>query len=267
MSAAAQPGFDIVAVLGQSNASGTNDDYEPHGRDAYDDRIQVFPASGPASRTIQPAVEPLASLLGRGDGLGPGGPFATELLAHLPAERQVLIVPCGVGGTGFNAHGSFPGRWKVSDRTPGVLNLFEFSLVHLRRAIAAADSVGTTRAAAVLWHQGEADGSPGRRTADHAADLDELIDALRARLPLFARTPFLVGQLAAERLADQPGASEVDAAHRGTPKRRPHTGFAAGPGPGYCLRDRTHLSAEGQRLLARSYFTEWLRLRDEDPEQ
>ena len=264
MTAAPLPGYDIVAVLGQSNASGTNDDYEPSGCDTRDERVRVFAASGPNGRSIQPAVEPLASLLGPGSGMGPGGPFAQELLAHIPAGRRVLIVPCAVGGTGFGAHGSFPGLWKVSDRTPGVLNLFEFSMVHLRRAIAAADAAGSTRAAAVLWHQGEADARPGRREADHAADLDDLIDAFRARLPLFARAPFLVGQLAAERLTDQPGADEVDAAHRATPRRRPWTGFAPAPGPGYCTRDRTHFSAEGQRRLARSYLQAWLRVRDQE---
>src|SRR5262245_27687480 len=135
-------GYDLIVVMGQSNASGTNDDYDPTGADARDHRVKVFPASGPHSRTIQPATEPLPGLVGAGAGMGPAGPFAQELLVYTPPRRDLLIVPCAVGGTGFAGHGSFPGQWKVTDRTPGVLNLFEFTVAHLQRAIAAARESG-----------------------------------------------------------------------------------------------------------------------------
>lgn len=240
-----------MLVLGQSNANGSNTDFEPDGIDARDPRIEVFPGSGPGAGTIVPAREPLAPIGAHPPGgLGPGGPFAALLLPLLPPEDRILLVPVTMGGTGMRRHGSFAGVWKVDLELPESPNLFAATLQHTRAAL---DSAGPGAIVeAVIWHQGETDG--GRSEQEYAADLDELIRALRERVPESARAPFLVGQLPLERLCAYPDHEGVAAALRGTPSRVENTGYAPPPPLGHVNDETTHLTAAGQRILGAHYF-------------
>lgn len=243
-------GCSLVVVLGQSNASGSATDHDPDGLDARDPRILTFPATGPDAGTIVHAREPLAPIGGHPPGgMGPGGPFASLLLAELP-DRHVLIVPAAMGGTGFRRHGGYPGLWKVGHQVDGVPRLFHLAVAHVRAALSAAGPGSDI--AAVLWHQGESDG--GRDAADYANDLDELILAFRRQVPEAASAPFLVGGLAAERLASYPDHAGVQHALETVAERVPLTAFAPAPPPGHMIDGITHFDASGQRLLGASYF-------------
>lgn len=243
-------GHDLVVVLGQSNASGTNTDFTPGV--LLDPRIDVFAATGPDAGRIVAAREPFWPLLSHPPGgVGPGGPFASLLLPTLPGDRRVLVVPAAVGGTGFRTHGSHPGVWKVGLDVAGTPNLLTRAVAHARAALAAAGPGSRVRA--VLWHQGETDGGRGRTEAEYAADLDELIAAFREQVPTAGRAPFLLGGLAPERLAAHPDHAGVVAAHEGTPRRVERTGYAPTPA-GHVNDGTTHLTATGQRLLAAGLF-------------
>lgn len=247
--------YHLVVLLGQSNANGSNTDFEPHGIDRRDERIGTFGGSGPEAGRIVPALEPLAPIGAHPPGgLGPGGPFASLLLPMLPAEDRILIVPVTMGGTGMRRHGSYPGVWKVDLQLPGSPNLLDATLAHVHLALAAAGADATIDA--VLWHQGETDG--GRTEEEYAADLDELIRALRERLPEAADAPFLVGQLPEERLRAYPDHAGVADALRRTPTRVERTGYAAAPPLGHVNDVTTHLTAAGQRLLGANYFAAYL---------
>lgn len=250
-------GYDVVLLLGQSNASGTNTDFDVDGLDRRDPRIHTFPGSGPDTGRIVPATEPLAPIGAHPPGgMGPAGPFASLLLPTLAQDRRVLIVPVTMGGTGMRSHGGYPGVWMPDFVKDGAPNLFDATLVHLRAALAAAGD--DSRVVAVLWHQGETDGS--RSAEDYAADLDTVIRELRRRAPETADAPFIVGQLALERLAAYPDHLGVDAAHRGLPDRVPRTGFAPAPPLGHVNDVTTHITAAGQRILGANYFAEFERL-------
>lgn len=247
----------LVVVLGQSNASGSATDHDPDGLDARDPRILTFPATGPDAGTIVPAREPLAPLGGHPPGgMGPGGPFASLLLPTLPPDATILIVPAAMGGTGFRRHGGYPGLWKVGHQVDGVPRLFDLAVAHVRAALAAAGPGSDI--AAVLWYQGESDG--GRPAAEYAADLDELVGAFRAAVPEAAEVPYLVGGLAAERLATYPDHAGVQQALETIAERVPLTAFAPAPPPGHMIDGITHFDAGGQRLLGASYFGAYLEL-------
>jgi hypothetical protein len=251
-------GYDLVVVLGQSNASGTNTDFEPDGLDARDGRILTYPATGPDAGTIVPAREPLAPIGGHPPGgMGPGGPFAALLLPTLPPERRILIVAATMGGTGMRGHGSYPGVWLPGFRFGSAVNLFDAAVDHLRAALSAAGDDSSI--AAVLWHQGESDG--GRSEAAYAADVDAVITGLRDRVPEAAGAPFIAGQLPLERLAAYPDHSGIDAALRRLPSRMANTGFAAAPPLGHVNDVTTHLAATGQRILGANYFAAYEALR------
>ncbi|MEZ0492013.1 sialate O-acetylesterase [Kineococcus sp. TBRC 1896] len=245
-------GRDLVVVLGQSNAAGSNTDFDPEGADAFDPRVEVFAATGPDGGRIVPAREPFWPLLGHPPGgVGPGGPFAALLLPTLPADRRVLVVPAAVGGTGFHAHTSYPGVWKVGLERADTPNLFARAVAHVRAALAAAGP--DSRVRVVLWHQGETDGGHGRSEAEYAADLDELVAAFRAQVPTAQDVPFLLGGMAPERIAAYPNHAGVAAAHAATPGRVPGTAFAPSPA-GHVNDGTTHLTAAAQRLLAANLF-------------
>ncbi|MGC5170364.1 sialate O-acetylesterase [Micromonospora sp. DT81.3] len=248
----------LILVLGQSNANGSNTDYQPDGLDARDPRIEVFPGSGPDAGTIVHAREPLPPIGGHPPGgLGPGGPFAALLLPTLPPEDRILLVPVTMGSTGMRSHGGYAGVWKVDLVKDGAPNLFDATIAHSTAALEAAGPGATIDA--ILWHQGETDG--GRSEADYAADLDELIGALRERLPAAADAPFLVGQLPAERRRAYPNHQGVADALRNTPNRVPNTGYAEAPPFGHVNDLTTHLTASGQRILGENYFVAYEELR------
>lgn len=248
----------IVVLMGQSNANGSNTDFEPDGRDARDPRILVFAASGPHAGTIMAAREPLAPIGAHPPGgMGPAGPFASAMLPALPVEDNILIVPITMGGTGMRRHGSYPGVWLPGLRPAGAPNLFDAAVNQLSAALEAADdprvgSVSDARVAAVLWHQGESDG--GRAEAEYAADLDLVVTELRRRAPETADAPFIVGQLPRDRLRAFPDHQGVCDALRRLPERVANTGFADAPPLGHVNDESTHLTAEGQRMLGANYY-------------
>ncbi|MCU1404905.1 MAG: hypothetical protein JWQ43_1208 [Glaciihabitans sp.] len=250
-------GFDLVVVLGQSNASGTNTDFEPDGLDARDPRILTFPATGEDARTIVPAREPLAPIGGHPPGgMGPGGPFSAALLPTLAPDRRILIVPAAMGGTGMRNHGTFAGVWLPGFQLGDAVNLFDAAVDHVHAALKAAGA--NSRIAAVIWHQGESDG--GRTEEDYAADLDVLVAELRRQIPESATSPFIAGQLPLERLAAYPDHAGVDAALRRLPERVALTGFAPAPPIGHVNDVTTHLAASGQRILGANYFAAYQKL-------
>lgn len=254
--------YELVVVLGQSNASGTNTDFAAGA--ALDPRIDVFAATGPDAGRIVPAREPFWPLLSHPPGgVGPGGPFAALLVPTLPADRRLLVVPAAVGGTGFRTHGSHAGVWKVGLDLPGTPNLFARAVAHVRAALEAAGEGSRVRV--VLWHQGETDGGKGRSENEYAADLDELITTFREVVPTTADVPFLLGGLAPERLAAYPNHCGVVAAHEHTPDRVPRSAYVPTPA-GHVNDGTTHLTAAGQRLLAAGLFAAFTSLESARPE-
>lgn len=254
-----QHGYDVILVIGQSNATGTNTDFDPEGIDARDRRIMTFPKTGEGARTTISAREPLAPIGGHPPGgMGPGGPFAAQLLETLQPGRRILIVPAAMGGTGFRRHGTYPGVWKAGLELEGAPNLLAMAIDHLRDALAAAGPGSCV--AAILWQQGEAD--RGRSEEDYAADLDELIASIRTAVPEATSAPFLVGGLPPERVRAFPDHRGVDTALRKTPTRVANTGYAEPPPLGHVNDETTHITARGQRILGANYFTAYRRLKE-----
>jgi Carbohydrate esterase, sialic acid-specific acetylesterase len=253
-------GCDVWLLAGQSNIVGGHNAGRDPSLDGPVDRVwQYTNLSADKPGTIRPAVEPLAHRrAAEPDSIGHGVAFARALLPCMPADRGILLVPCGYSGSGMttSSHPSPPqpfrwdprrdaGSWDPQNGGGGV-SLLEAAI---HQTNAALETHREHRLGGVLWHQGEADiWHLGRR--EYAARLDACIDRFRSQITgASEETPVLVGSMLPEFVSmHRFTAAGVDAAHRDTPRRRPGTALYGLPS-GHGAPDRIHYTAEGQRLL------------------
>ena len=241
-------GYDVVAVLGQSNALGWGTGEDEPSAGVPDPRIWQWPGSGPALDTVVPAVDPLIGPY-TAAGVGPAMSFARAYVAE--HDRNVLIVQAAVGGTAF-----VPGEGMTWDPDVhgSVRNLYDEAVGQVRDALAEGDG---NRLVAVLWVQGESD--VGQLSPEAYADeLDGLVARLRADV---GPAPFVIGQMVPDWIAADPSRGDIDAVHRQTPARVPAVVFVPGPsgmtnGP----NDDIHYDALGQREQGRRMYAAWLTL-------
>lgn len=231
---AADVGFDVILVAGQSNAVGNGASFDAQ-LDAVDSRVWQWCASGAYSGQVIPALDPLyhpSTLTGR---IGFAVAFARLYAASIQQNRRVLLVPAAVSGTAFTTGA---GDW-VAGAPGGVLYEQAVSL-----ATSAVGRLSTNRLVGVLWLQGESDGSLTQ--AQYETHLDALIAGFRARIPTASTSWFVLGTMTPERQATQPA---IHAAHVATPVRNARAALFAGQ-PGYGNSgDTLHYSALGQRYL------------------
>lgn len=251
--------YDIIPVLGQSNA--TQADSPPVTTDDADDRLFSW------NRTTG-VIEPLAA-----SSAYLGSAFAREYIRRIPPGRRVIIVPGGVGSTGFSStslasvpagyHGGRPGTW---DRTltsdPNNL------AIRIRQDVLDAVAAAGTgaRIVAVLWSQGEDDRVPstdgttrpnGMTQAEYAAALDDLIWWLRAEWAT-PSLPWVAGSMTPEiesGTEDPVGTASIAKALRDTPRRVVGTAYVFGPENMFKFNDfRVHWNSQGQRERGRMFL-------------
>ena len=123
-------GYDVVAVLGQSNALGWGRGADEPSADEPDPRIWQWPGSGPDRDTVVPAADPLVGPFVAA-GVGPAMSFAREYVAE--QDREVLIVQTAVNGTGFAPSQGL--TWDP-DVHGSVRNLYDEAVSQVRGALA-----------------------------------------------------------------------------------------------------------------------------------
>lgn len=221
-------GYDVILLAGQSNMQGA-DNTKDTAIDVADPRIFEWPNSGANINTIFPAVDPLHHVPGTSSQVGPGVAFAKWYASQIAPGRKVLLVPAAYYGTGFE-NSDYPARWKVGRVQGGEINLYENAITKTNAAMAAAGP--GARVAAILWCQGEADGSTPQAT--YQADLLELIDGFRTRVTGAANAPFVILSMVPEQIAGgNPGRVTINNVHVDTPNLREFCGYAYGlPGHG-----------------------------------
>lgn len=238
-------GMDVIAILGQSNAAGGGG--VVGGIDLQINpthpRIFQYAASGTYYQQKILAVDPLYHPT-KATSIGPGMPMAREWLKKVPANRDVLLVPCALGSTGFTPSGGY--TWDVADVVT-TTNLATNALSLIAGALA---SGANSRLVGVVWVQGENDAS-SLNQATYAAKLDALIAAIRAQFG--ATVPFVVGQMVPSYIAANAATyGPINAAHIDTPNRNPYSAFVYGPTftgsvNGASLAQAIHYSAWGNQ--------------------
>lgn len=236
--------YDVIAVLGQSNALGAGRGWNPSDLFASP-KVAQEPSYSRVPDLVLPAFDPLLGPAPavRPPLVGPGVELGERWADQ--TGRNVLLVPVAVSGTGFTP--AYGYTWNPGDRdTP--TNLFDQAVSEIREALARDDD---NRLAAIVWHQGETDADAGMGADEYADHLTSVIEGLRKE---FGDVPVVIGGMAPEWIAATPGAAAVAEAQAAVADSMPGVAFVPGPeGMTNGAGDEVHYSAAGQRELAARY--------------
>ena len=234
----------IILIVGQSNThAGIGLDAT---LDAPQDGIYQLGRFGSANNCMIQACEPLDHHTKTEDRIGFALTFAKLLQQHSQGSGDIIIVPCGFGGTGFADNRWNKGNDLYEDavsRTNGLLSTYpEGDII------------------ASLWHQGETD--VYLNNTNYEEGLDRFILDLRTDLG-DTTIPFVLGGMVpywvnqeAERITQQQ-------ILKNTPLRNGHAAYADPDLPfviekGDNTFDEIHFDAVGQRELGQRYFDQYL---------
>lgn len=267
------PGFDIIIIAGQSNTAwgwGTAPNtpgFDP-ALDGPHERIWQFGRARAGANNIIPAVEPLeipadkapniSSATSPNDSayslklIGFGLAYAKQILANgHPVSRNLLLVPAGVGSTGFSNN-----RWTPEG---------DLYLAMRDQARAAASAAGANvRFHSMLWCQGESDITVGaadyKTTKGYMSLFDKLVGDTRAALadyPGGADIPVLVLSTNPDYAQYATSVAKKNTAYalKDTPRRLVRTSFTLGASGNKDI----HYSAAAQRLNGKALANSGLR--------
>lgn len=215
--------FHVYLLMGQSNMVGR--DTRTLAAQVDNPRVLALRADGQWAI----AREPMHT---GGTGVGPGIPFAVEMLKDDPTIT-IGLVPCAVGGSPLR-------RWvKGADLYTQAID----------RARIASES-GIIKG--ILWHQGESDTSKQQNAETYESRLKQMIQDLRQDLAM-PNLPVVVGQLGEFVTGEKyPYADTVRAALKHLPEVVKGVGFADSIG----LKDKgdhLHFSAEAEQEFGVRY--------------
>ncbi len=240
-------GYDVVALLGQSNMIGVAGSAESPSRNLINNRIYSYAATGAHASQLARASDPLGHPgTVQTTVVGPGMSFARGYTGMIPGNRRVLLVPAAYGGTGI---ASGTPRWDPTTNWPDdTSNLYNRAIAQTQAAIIAGGP--NTRLVAALWIQGENDVDERTAPARYQTLLEQLIDGFRSRLAV-PNLPFVIGSMTPEFIANSGAeAVAIDAIHQATATRKPYTSYVAGPA-GMGAWDNVHYSNAGAREMGR----------------
>jgi hypothetical protein len=240
--------YDIILVIGLSNThQGIGLDKT---LDAPDPDIFQFGRYGMNNFRIIQAAEPLDHLSKLPGCIGFALTFAKSYDQSFPeADRGILIIPGGMGGTGFANH-----CWNRGD------TLYHDAVFRTKKILQHYNN----RLVAILWHQGESDVG----NAAYQSCLDSMIVHIRKDLGDSAGTvPFILGGLVPYWTDQDTARIRIDSILKNTVKRIPNTGFADPRVPWVIVKPDNeyvpvHFDAAGEREMGRRYFSEYRRLKD-----
>jgi hypothetical protein len=228
--------FRLVLLAGQSNMAGRGK-VEDQDRKAHP-RVVMLSEKG----DWVPAIDPV-HYDKPGAGVGPGRTFAITL-ADADPSITIGLIPTACGGSSITTW--VPGGFHNQTKS----HPYDDCLARTKRAMKDGELM------AILWHQGESDGS--KDAAEHYHErLLELMTRFRTEFKA-PEVPILIGQLG--QFPKKPWGEtyqQVDAAHQSLVKEMPHVAFV--PSDGLTPNpDNVHFNAESQREFGRRYAAAFL---------
>lgn len=235
----------IILIAGQSNTHfglGQDDQLDAEAPNIYQLGRSTF------DNCVIVAAEPLHHHSGSPDRIGFGLTFAKLLSAHHGHNTDIILVPCGFGGTGFADN-----RWNKGN------DLYIDAVV---RTNSLRSKYPEGEVVAILWHQGETD--VFLENQNYQQDLDSFIVDLRADISADS-VPFILGGMVPYWVAQDLPRQNFQQLIKQTPQRIGMTGYADPEVPTMITKpddtfDEIHFDAAGQRELGQRYFQQYLEL-------
>lgn len=224
-------GYDVVWVIGQSNAVGWATRTDATDR-VWPTGLKQYARKSPNAGTL---IDPFSTGTGTGVHLEHGEDINTIANNQIDAviamcriyaaangtARPLLIVPSAAGTTGF-----YDGHWSPGD------TIYERELARLNAAMALYPG---NRLLAIYWAQGESDantsGGINRTETQYATDLDAMIDDIRSRATQAATAPFLVASMVPGWAKSNYPYERVQFALAGTKFRKPYVEYVDADNP------------------------------------
>lgn len=200
------------------------------------------------NQCIIPAAEPLDHHTRTEDRIGFALTFAKRYQTHKADSSDIIIVPCGFGGTGF-----IDNRWNKGN------DLYSDAVARVRLV---KDLYPDGELVAILWHQGETDIL--LENPDYQSSLDNFIHDIRTDLDADS-VPFILGGMVPYWTNQEADRQQVQALLKDTPARHAKVGYADPEVPFVIEKpdntvDDIHFDAAGQRELGNRYFEQFLML-------
>ena len=241
------PNNYIILVIGQSNThAGIGFDVE---LDKPVKGIKQLGRFGADNMKIIEAVEPIQHHTKNKTKIGFSFTFAKLLKNHINSDSNIILVPCGFGGTGFKDN-----RWNKGD------DLYNDAIKRVKSTV---KNYPGSKLITILWHQGEKDvGSKSYQT-----DLDNFIVNLRNDLNA-KDVPFILGGMVPFWVDKSTQRQQQQNIISSTVNRHIKIGYANPEIPFRIKKnddefDAIHYDAYGQRELGKRYFNEFLRLKNQ----
>lgn len=246
-------GYDVVVILGQSNAQGVGSGWDP-AVDVSVPGLDQLAGSGAKAGQIVPAKDSLSHVTtwttsGGVQAVGPGMELGRHMLADARPGRKVLLVPAAMASTSMTGDGTY--AWNPSD-TRSRINLFTRALGQIDAAL---EQDPDNRLVAVVWAQGESDATR-TNAAGYQSMLLDLVDRLNAR---YGAVPFLIGGMVPEWLNVSTLRQAIDTAQQGMPALRANVSYIPGAAGYSRAEDSIHYTAAGARAMGDKYFAAYQR--------
>lgn len=192
------------------------------------------------------ACEPLDNHTKTEERIGFAFTFAKKLKEYFQGNNDILLIPCGYGGTGF-----IDGNW---NKTNG---LYEDAVIRTNHILSEYPNAELT---AILWHQGETD--VVLNNPDYQGSLDQFIQDLRSDVG-YPEVPFIAGGMVPFWVNQTSDRQAVQNILKDTPQRHVNAGYADPDLPFVIVKsddafDEIHYDANGQRELGDRYFSEYV---------
>ncbi|NAS14078.1 sialate O-acetylesterase [Poritiphilus flavus] len=233
--------YNVILIAGQSNTySGVGLDSK---FDHSHEQIKQLGRFGSDNLRVIKAQEPLQHHSKAKGKVGFAMTFAKLLFDHLKDGSDILIIPCGHGGTGFTDR-----KWNKGDE------LYQDAIARVKLVL---HEYKNSELKAILWHQGERDIGNG----SYQVHLDDFIQNFRQDIGQ-ENVPFILGGMVPFWVEQEEARQKIQEIISETPERLGNVGYVDPEYPFLIektnnFHDEVHFDAKGQRELGRRYFNQF----------
>lgn len=236
--------YNVLLIAGQSNTHYGNG-LDPN-LDSPMSEIKQLGRFGEDDMKIIDAIEPLQHHTMQSNKIGYSLTYAKLIHEYLKETKEIIIIPCGFGGTSFQAN-----HWNQDNV------LYNDAIKRVKHVMS--NNPGS-KLVSILWHQGESDVG----NSNYQKNLDDFIVNIRNDLEAES-VPFILGSMVPYWVNQRDSRKNQQVIISSSIDRHDYIGYADPESPFVIQKndntvDQVHYDAKGQRELANRYFEQFVKL-------